>query len=304
MFAEDRAEFSRVDGALTTSMNVLVSGEDDSEVRRISLTNSGRKPREIEVTSYAELVLTTPSADAAHPAFAKMFVETEYLPELEALVATRRRRSPSEPEIWAAHFAMTEGEIIAEPQYETDRLKFLGRGRTLPDALAIVGKQPLSNTVGTVLDPIFSLRQRVIIAPGTIARIAFWTLLASSRAELIDLLDKHRDRNAYSRAKTLAWTQAQVQLRHLDIDSDEAADFQTSGCAGSLCRRPLPAAIRGYCCRSRTAIGALVDGRLRRPAHCALAHFGHGRPAASPSVAACARVLAHERTERRSGHPQ
>ena len=226
LFAEDRAEFTRVDGTLTTSMDVLVSGEDDSEVRRVSLTNAGRKPREIEVTSYAELVLTTASADAAHPAFAKMFVATEYLPELGALIASRRRRFPSEPEIWAAHFAVTEGEITAEPQYETDRLKFLGRGRTLSNAVALKRDRPLSNTVGTVLDPVFSLRQRIRIAPGDVARIALWTILASSRAELIDLLDKHLDRNAYDRAKTLAWTQAQVQLYHLDITSDEAADFQ------------------------------------------------------------------------------
>ncbi len=225
-FAEDHAEFSRTDGSLTSSMDVLVSGEDDSEVRRISLTNSGRKPREIEVTSYAELVLTSALADAAHPAFAKMFVETEYLPELEAIVATRRRRSPSEPEIWAAHFAIVEGELTATPQYETDRLKFLGRNRSFANAKAFAKDQSLSNTVGTVLDPVFSLRQRVRIAPGEVARIAFWTVLASSRAELIDLIDKHNDRNAYDRAKTLAWTQAQVQLHHLNIGSDEAADFQ------------------------------------------------------------------------------
>lgn len=226
LFAEDRAEFTRTDGSLTASMDVLVSGEDNSEVRRISLTNTGRKSRDIEVTSYAELVMTTTSADAAHPAFAKMFVETEYLPEFEALVATRRRRSPTEPEIWAAHFAIAEGELTAAPQYETDRLKFLGRGRSFANALAIVEDHPLSNTVGTVLDPVFSLRRRMKVAPGGVARVAFWTVLASSRAELINLIDKHHDRNAYDRAKTLAWTQAQVQLHHLNVASDEAADFQ------------------------------------------------------------------------------
>lgn len=227
IFAEDRAEFIRRDGALTSCMDVLVSGEDDSEVRRISLTNTGRKPREIEVTSYAELVLTTPATDTAHPAFAKMFVETEYLPEFGALIATRRRRAADEPQVWAAHFAIVEGDVAAEPQYETDRLKFIGRGRSLNNALAFTGDQSLSNTVGTVLDPVFSLRQRVAIGPGKVARIAFWTLVAASRAELMDLLDKHHDRSAYDRAKTLAWTQAQVQLRHLNITPDEAADFQT-----------------------------------------------------------------------------
>jgi cyclic beta-1,2-glucan synthetase len=226
IFAEDHAQFTRRDNTLTTTLDVLVSGEDDGEVRRVSLTNNGRRSREIELTSYAELVLTTPAADNAHPAFAKMFVQTDYLSEFGALIATRRRRSHQEPQIWAAHFAVVEGEVIADPQYESDRARFLGRNRTVATATAIMNGRPLSNTVGTVLDPIFSLRYRVTIPPGKVARVAFWTVVAGSHAELLDLIDKHHDRNAYYRAKTLAWTQAQVQLRHLDVEAEEAADFQ------------------------------------------------------------------------------
>lgn len=226
VFGEDHAEFVRRDGTLTTTMDVLVSGETDGEVRRVSLTNSGRRPREIEITSYAELVLTSPAADAAHPAFAKMFVETEHLAEYDALIATRRPRTPDEPPIWVAHFAVVEGKLVADPQYESDRARFVGRGRRVATARAVGPGGELSGTVGTVLDPIFSLRRRVRIAPGKVARIAFWTLVARSRAELLDLVDKHHDRNAYDRAKTLAWTQAQVQLRHLDVSVAEAADFQ------------------------------------------------------------------------------
>jgi cyclic beta-1,2-glucan synthetase len=226
VFGEDHAEFIRRDGPLTTTMDVLVSGEDDGEVRRVSLTNSGRRAREIEITSYAEVVLTTPAADTTHPAFAKMFVQTEHLAEFGALIATRRPRSPEEPQLWAAHFAVVEGEIVADPQYESDRARFLGRCRAVGAAIVMTDGRPLSNTVGTVLDPIFSLRHRVTIAPGKIARVAFWTVVAPSRAELLDLVDKHHDRNAYNRAKTLAWTQAQVQLRHLDVTAEEAADFQ------------------------------------------------------------------------------
>ncbi len=226
-FGEDRAEFTRHDGTLTTTVDVLVSGEDDGEVRRVSLTNSGRRPRRLELTSYAEIVLATPASDNAHPAFSKMFVETEHLAEFGALVATRRRRSRDEPEVWAAHFAVVEGESAADPQYETDRARFLGRGRTIGNATAFADDRPLSNTVGTVLDPIFSLRHSLTIPPGKVARVSFWTLVASSRAALLDLVDKHHDRNAFDRAKTLAWTQAQVQLRHLDVEADEAADFQS-----------------------------------------------------------------------------
>ncbi|MBS9477132.1 GH36-type glycosyl hydrolase domain-containing protein [Ancylobacter radicis] len=226
VFGEDHAEFIRRDAGLTTMMDVIVSGEHNGEVRRVSLTNSGRRTREIELTSYAELVLTTTATDNAHPAFAKMFVETEYLPEFGALIATRRRRAPGEPQIWAAHFAVVEGELAADPQYETARAPFLGRGRSIGTAEVLSEGRALSNSVGTVLDPIFSLRQSVRIAPGRMARVAFWTVVASSREELLDLIDTLHDRSAFDRARTLAWTQAQVQLRHLDVELEEAADFQ------------------------------------------------------------------------------
>ncbi|PCE25957.1 glycosyl transferase [Paraburkholderia acidicola] len=226
VFGEDHAEFIRRDGSLTTTMDVLVSGEADGEVRRVSLANSGRRVREIELTSYAEIVLATPAADNAHPAFSRMFVQTEHLAEFGALVATRRPRSHDEKQMWAAHFAVVDGEIAADPQYESDRARFLGRGRNAGTADAILGDRPLSNSAGTVLDPVFALRYRVLVPPGKVARVTFWTVVAESRAQLLDMIDKHHDRNAFGRAKTLAWTQAQVQLRHLDVEAEEAADFQ------------------------------------------------------------------------------
>ncbi len=226
VFGEDHAQYIRHDETLTTEMDVIVSGEDDGEVRRICLTNIGPRAREIELTSYAELVLASAATDNAHPAFAKMFVETEHLAEYGALIATRRRRAPSEAEIWAAHFAVVEGDAIADPQYESDRARFLGRGRSIATAAAIHDGQALSNTAGTVLDPIFALRRSVRVLPGKVARVAFWTIVAGSREELLERIDKHHDKNAFDRAKTLAWTQAQVQLHHLDVDLEEAADFQ------------------------------------------------------------------------------
>ena len=225
-FNEDRAEFKRSYGSLTTVMEVLVSAEDDAEVRRISISNSGNAVREIDVTSYAELVLAPQAADLAHPAFSKLFVETEYLPLAGTLLATRRRRSPDEPEIWAGHLAVVDGDAVGKPEVETDRARFLGRGGSARTAISVHEGRSLSNTVGTVLDPIFALRQRVRIAPGATARIAFWTVVAPSRAALLDLIDKHRDATAFERATTLAWTQAQVQLHHIGIDPSEAGLFQ------------------------------------------------------------------------------
>ena len=226
LFNEDRAEFTRRDGALTTTLDVLVSAEDDAEVRRVTITNAGVRAREIEITSYAELSLGPQSADVAHPAFTKLFVETEYLPDLGAILATRRKRTPTEPEIWAAHLSVANGEFVGKPEFETDRARFLGRGHGVNAPIAMLDARPLTKSIGAVLDPIFALRRRVKVAPGATVRVAFWTMVAGTRAALLDHIDKHHDSAAYERATTLAWTQAQVQLHHLGVKPGEAGLFQ------------------------------------------------------------------------------
>ncbi len=226
MFAEDRAEFVRRDGALTTTVDVVVSPESDAEVRRVSIANGGSTTRVIEVTSYSEVVLAAPIADAAHQSFSKLFIETEYLDSSGALLATRRRRAPDEQEIWAAHMAVVEGDTIGEPEVETDRSRFIGRGNDIGAPLSVIKDHRLSNTVGTVLDPVFVLRRRLRIPPGGVARISFWTMAAGTREGILDLIDQHRDSHGFERATTLAWTQEQVQLRHLDITQTQASLFQ------------------------------------------------------------------------------
>ena len=225
-FFEDRAEITRRDGRLLTSTEILVSSEDDAEVRRVSVTNEGSRVREIELTTYTEVVLAPAGADSAHPAFSKLFVRTEFIAESGALLATRRARDPADPEAWVAHVSVLEGVGIGGLQFETDRARFLGRGHDLRNAVSIVDARPLSNTAGTVLDPVLALRRRVRIAPGETTRVAFWLGVAASRAQALALVDKHRDMAAFERAKTLAWTQAQVQLRYLGVDFEEAKAFQ------------------------------------------------------------------------------
>ena len=225
-FSEDHVEIRRRDGAIATTLEVVVSPEHDAEVRRVSITNLGLRTREIELTSYAEIVLAPPAADAAHPAFSNLFVQTEFAPELGALLATRRPRSHGEPQVWAAHVVVAEGETVGELQYETDRARFLGRGRGIRTPMSVIDGHPLSNTVGAVLDPIVSLRRRVRLAPGASARVTFSTLIAPSRDEALALADEYNNPATFERAATLAWTQAQVQLHHLSIDPDEAYLFQ------------------------------------------------------------------------------
>src|SRR5260370_10712482 len=145
-FLEGRAEFVRHDGTLKTSLEVVVSTEHDGEVRRVSITNSGTRTREIELTSYAELVLAPYADDAAHPAFSKLFVQTEFIPGAGTLLATRRRNSPEQPEVGTAHLVVIEGETDGGLQFETDRAQFLGRGQGIRTPQCVVEGWPLSNT--------------------------------------------------------------------------------------------------------------------------------------------------------------
>ena len=203
-----------------------MSAECDAEVRRVSISNTGNLARTIEISSYAEVVLAPRVADEAHPAFSKLFVVTEYMASMGAIVATRRLRSPQEAEVWAAHVAVVEGDSVGPGSFETDRARFIGRGRQLRSPAATAGGHVKTGIVGTVLDPVFSLTRSVRLAPGATARVAFWTLVAPTRDAVLGLVDGHRDAPAFDRAATLAWTQGQVELHHLGIAGEEAMLFQ------------------------------------------------------------------------------
>ena len=193
----------------------------------MTIANTGLAAREVELTTYTELVLAQASADTAHPAFSKMFVETEYLADIETLLATRRRRSPSDPEIWIAQFMLIQGAATGLPEVETDRSRFIGVGNSTQMPAAMRSNERLSSTVGAVLDPVFAIRRRMRIPAGRQVRCTLWTVVADSREGVLDLVDRHRQPTAYDRALMLAWTQAQIQLRHLSIDTEEAHLYQT-----------------------------------------------------------------------------
>ncbi|HKY30654.1 MAG TPA: glucoamylase family protein [Pyrinomonadaceae bacterium] len=225
-FSEDKADFWRSDSGITTHLEIVVSAEDNAEVRQLSITNTSLRTREIEITSYAELVLTSPQADAAHPAFSNLFIETEFIPAENALLARRRPRASTDQPVWAVHAVVAEGDTLGAVQYETDRGRFVGRGHTTADPVAVMEDRPLSNTVGAVLDPVFSLRRRVRIRSGQTARISFSTAVANSRDEALMLADKYHDPSIFERESRLAWTKAQVEMSHLNIDAEDAHLFQ------------------------------------------------------------------------------
>jgi cyclic beta-1,2-glucan synthetase len=219
-FSADRAEFRRRRRGIETHVEVTVSPEDDIEVRRITLTNHGLRTRRLELTSAAELSLAPHEADRAHPAFNKLFIQTEALPEERVLLAWRRLRREDEPEVWAAQFIIETPPGGARFDYETDRAVFLGRGRSWRNPA-----MSMERTDGCVLDPMFAIRRRFSLEPRQQKQITFVTAAARSRDEILRVVAKYRDSDICSRTFDLAWSHAELEGRYLDIQGDAAFRF-------------------------------------------------------------------------------
>ncbi|HXG11839.1 MAG TPA: glucoamylase family protein, partial [Gemmataceae bacterium] len=242
VYSTDKAEFRRSDNGIDTLLEVCVTPENSAEVRRITLTNNRRRTRELELTSYAEVVLTPHAADLAHPAFHKLFLETEFFAPEDALLCRRRPRSAEQKPVWAVHVVAVDGLTVGPVQYETDRARFLGRGRTPARPAALDPGAALSGTTGPVLDPIFSLRRRMRVGPGESVVVAFTTAVAATREEALALADQYHDLHGVNRAFELAWAHSQVQHRHLHLSTEEAHLYQRLAAhvlyAGRVLRAP------------------------------------------------------------------
>jgi cellobiose phosphorylase len=198
-----------------------VSPEDDIELRRVRITNRSRTRRVIEVTSYAEVVLAPPAADASHPAFSNLFVQTELLDPQPAILCTRRPRSREESSPWMFHLMVVRGAEYSAPSYETDRMRFIGRNRNASDPQAMHGYEGLSGSAGSVLDPVVVIRYAITLDPDQSATIDHVTGIGDSREVAVSLVEKYRDQRLADRVFDLAWTHSQVVLRQINASQSD-----------------------------------------------------------------------------------
>jgi cellobiose phosphorylase len=226
VFTADKAVFKRTDGRIETQTEVVVASGDDVEIRRVAFKNTGETTCVLEVTSYFEVVLAPQAADAAHPAFSNLFVETGYQADKQCIFAHRRSRSEAEKGLWIANTAVVEGDTAGEIQYETDRMQWIGRGRGMKAPAAIVQSKPLSNTVGPVLDPVMSLRIRVKVEPGKTVRISFVVAVSENKELLFALVDKYASTEAVEYAFQLAQARSQIEKGYLNLKASEITLYQ------------------------------------------------------------------------------
>ena len=256
-------------------------------MRRVRITNRSRSRRAIDVTSYAEVVLASSAADAIHPAFSNLFVQTEIIDQRQAILCTRRPRSLDEKVPWMFHLMTMHGAEIGEISYETDRMQFIGRGNTVIAPQAMKNSAALSGNQGSVLDPIVAIRYNIILDPEESVKIDMVSGIAETRDAALGLIDKYQDRRLTNRVFELAWTYSQVILRQINAteathnytdalpapsymlilpcvqtktsSSRTVADNQVCGVT------PFPVICPSFCCRLKIRLTSTWCDNLCRP---------------------------------------
>jgi cyclic beta-1,2-glucan synthetase len=224
LFSQGHVEFKRTDGSLETKTEIVISPEDDTEIRRIRISNKGTAAKVLEVTSYTEVVIASQASDEAHPAFSNLFVQTEIHPQHNALLGTRRPRSSDEQLPWFFHLMDVQGVAVETVSYETDRTLFIGRGNSLADPAAMHIKE-LSGSQGAVLDPVMAIRHRFTIKPNQAAIIDMVYGVSDTEETCKNNMHKYKDPHLRRRAIELSWTHNQVLLRQLNASEADVQLF-------------------------------------------------------------------------------
>ncbi len=225
IFSPDKAEYQRRNFGIQSSTEIIVAPEDSLEIRKISLTNHSLETRKLSITSFFEVALASFSADAAHPAFSKLFINSEWHEDIETLVFKRRPRSSSDHTPILFHFLATD-LVWAPTEYTTDRHNFIGRGRSSRNPLALAMNEKLPGTQGYVLDPIASIRHRIELDHSQSTEACFITGIAKDMNELNHLVKKYRESHSIRRAFELAWSTAYVELKNQQFSKSSSIDFQ------------------------------------------------------------------------------
>ena len=224
VFGWDRVTFMREDGDVRTTLEISVAPEHNADVRRLTLVNTGDRPKTLEATTYMELVLAPPEVEDAHPAFSKLFVETEYAKDYGCLVARRRPRHDDDKEVWAAHAFIADAPESGAAEYDTDRSSIVGRGHSLARPVSLT--TPLAGRTGAVTDPAFAIRRRFVLKPRAQVQLIAVSCIGESREEVLGAVRSYADPAAVERAFRMMWTRHRIVLRELRLSEEDAADWQ------------------------------------------------------------------------------
>ena len=225
VFSHHQAEFKRTDNDISTHTIVTLSPDYNLEIRKVTLTNLGKKSKQIELTSYLEVVGDSYMADLSHPAFNKLFIESEFLEE-SSIFLSKRRGNSKEENPYIFHMVKTEKEFLKGLEYENDRLKFIGRNNTKENPQAVVKSLPLSNQSGFSNDPIMSLRVNISLKEGETACVSFITGICQSKEEAVKISDEFNIPYGIDDTIERFRLQSDIELKYLEITKPQLNAFQ------------------------------------------------------------------------------
>lgn len=224
-FSIDKGCFYTKHDDIESKLEVVVSLEDDVDIRKLTLKNTGDKEELLEITSYMETTLTSFAGDTAHPSFSNLFIQTEFDEESETLLSKRRPRVKNGEIPFLYHKAIVSGNREDNISYETSRVDFIGRNRDLnyPKALE---EDNLKNNIGIVLDPIMSIRTKVRLQENEKKIIYFITGISESKEDALKLSREYSNIKKLEKAFTIYNRGMQVELRNLSITENQANIYQ------------------------------------------------------------------------------
>jgi cyclic beta-1,2-glucan synthetase len=226
LFYPYKVEIPHSEHGISSRTGVAVS-PDGVEIRRVSILNDSDQPRLLKLTSYGEVVMAEQAEDRRHPAFNKLFIESEYLPHENALLFERRPRSPDEKPVVLIHALVIEAGRKMTSEHQSDRAQFLGRGRTTRNPVALEDvNHPVSGSTDGTLDPIFSLAQEIDLKPHQKTRVSFLTLAGASRAEALEKLSHYRTGQDIYRAFDDARARSEGELLDLGLNASAVENIQ------------------------------------------------------------------------------
>ncbi len=166
------------------------------------------------------MTLTSRRVDSAHPAFQKLFLETEYVAEDATLIARRRSRDKLQKPLYALHTLAVSAGVASSVQWR-QAARFLGRLGDIENPAALYKSEwGRKNGGGTGYDFCTSMHSRN--SPGESVVIGMTTAMAESEEEAKQLGDLYHDLRGVQRALELAWAFAQVETHQ---DSFEPRKF-------------------------------------------------------------------------------
>jgi cyclic beta-1,2-glucan synthetase len=222
LFGPHRVEFRGAGNGIASRLTVCVPPTAEIELRRLTLTNTGSRPRRLAVTSFGEVTLGAHAEDVRHPAFSKLFVESRLLPETNTLLF-RRRQPEDASSAFLAHTVVRDRGATRLAGWETDRARFIGRGASLRRPRGLEqGPASLSRTVGTTLDPVFALGIALDLPPGEEATVTFLTGAGHTAGAVLGQLDPFRSAARVSWALREAREARAGELAALDMSADDA----------------------------------------------------------------------------------